>query len=223
MKSRNLIGLCLCISLLSAQAMAETKKKKQFLPDTAVRHKMNTISGTIRNLGPYIASEQEFIKDNNKKVIEKNLQDLSELFKNLKVHPVISTQGLSLNQMVMTEQLQQTVTYFKGGKRSLARAKFTSALNLCIGCHAQSPGQELYKIFPDKDIDKMKISLFEKAELYFITRDYDKAMALYDQFLSKVKKLTTTNLSTKRWSANLFITCESKKILPVERPSLINI
>lgn len=149
---------------------------------------MNTISGTIRNLGPYIASEQEFIKEGNKKIIEQNLLNLSDLFKNLKEHPVINTQGLSLNQVVMTEQLQQTVTYFKAGKRSLARAKFTSALNLCVGCHAQSPGQDLAKLFADKDIDKMKISLFEKAELYFITRDYDKAMGLYDQFLSKVKK-----------------------------------
>lgn len=188
MQSRTLIGLSLCLALMSGTSLAENKKKKQFIPDTAVRHKMNTISGTIRNLGPYIASEQEFTKENNKKFIEQNLLNLTDLFKNLKVHPVISTQGLSLNQLVMTEQLQQTVTYFRAGKRSLARAKFTSALNLCIGCHAQSPGQELGKLFADKDIQKMKISLFEKAELYFITRDYDKAMELYNEFLSKVKK-----------------------------------
>lgn len=188
MQSRTLIGLCLCLCLTSTEAFSDVKKKKQFMPDTAVRHKMNTISGTIRNLGPYIASEESFVKENNKKIIEQNLLNLTDLFKNLKVHPVISTGGLSINQLVMTEQLQQTVAYFKAGKRSLARAKFTSALNLCIGCHTQSPGQELTKLFADKDIEKMKISLFEKAELYFITRDYDKAMALYNDFLGKVKK-----------------------------------
>ena len=120
MQSRTLIGLSLCLALMSGTTLAESKKKKQFIPDTAVRHKMNTISGTIRNLGPYIASEQEFTKENNKKFIEQNLLNLTDLFKNLKVHPVISTQGLSLNQLVMTEQLQQTVTYFRAGKRSLA-------------------------------------------------------------------------------------------------------
>ena len=172
----------------SSNAFAQGKAKKQFHPDTAVRHKMNTISGAIRDLGPYIASEQEFIKDKNKTHIQKNLMDLTDLFRNLVAHPVIATQGLSMNQAVMTEQLQQTVSLFKSDKRAMARAKFTAALNLCVGCHTQSPGQGLSKLFQDKDIEKMKISVFEKAELYFITRDYDKAMELYDQFLMKSKK-----------------------------------
>ncbi len=165
-----------------------SKPKKQFMPDKAVRTKMNTISGTLRNLGPFIASDAEFLKDKNKKYIEEQLFGLSQLFKNLKAHAVVSTQGLSVNQAVMTEQLEQTVSLFKANKKSLARAKFNAALNLCIGCHTQSPGLDLPKIFLDKDIEKMKLSNFEKAELYFISRDYDKAMMLYDQFLLKSKK-----------------------------------
>lgn len=180
--------LLLALSICSLSALAQTKGKKQFHPDTAVRQKMNTISGTIRDLGPYIASEQEFVKEKNKKLIEKNLLQLTDLFKNLTVHSVISTQGLSFNQAVMTEQLEQTVNLFKTNKRKEARAKFTSALNLCVGCHAQSPGKELSKLFYDKDIEKMKLETFEKAELYYISRDYSKAMELYEQFLMKTKK-----------------------------------
>lgn len=164
------------------------KSKKQVKPDKAVRSKMNTISGTIRNLGPFIASDSEFLKEKNKKYIEEQLLGLSQLFKNLKIHQVVSIQGLSVNQAVMTEQLEQTVNLFKANKKSLARAKFNAALNLCIGCHTQSPGQELPKIFLDKDIENMKLSNFEKAELYFISRDYAKAMMLYDQFISASKK-----------------------------------
>ncbi len=190
-----LIASLLSTFLLSAQA--QTKTKKQIIPDTAVRHKMNTISGTIRELGPYIASEQEFTKDKNKKTIEKHLAALSDLFKNLKQHPVIATQGLSLNQGIMTEQLMQTVNLFKTDKRSLARAKFTAALNLCVSCHTQSPGQSLEKLFHDKDIEEMKISGFEKAELYFITRDYEKAIGLYNQFLLKSKKTDDDELIFK--------------------------
>jgi cytochrome c553 len=187
----------LAATLVSSLAQAQTKAKKQIIPDTAVRHKMNTISGTIRELGPYIASEQEFTKDKNKKIIVKHLAALSDLFKNLKQHPVIATQGLSLNQSIMTEQLMQTVNLFKTDKRSLARAKFTAALNLCVSCHTQSPGQSLEKLFHDKDIDKMKISGFEKAELYFITRDYEKAIGLYNQFLLKSKKTDDDELIYK--------------------------
>lgn len=180
--------LIVCLLVISLPAMSESRVKKQFHPDTAVRHKMNNISGAIRELGPYIASESEFTKDKNKKKIQKSLNDLTDLFKNLKTHPVISTQGLSLNQTIMTEQLQQTVGLFNNDKRSQARAKFTAALNLCISCHAQSPGQGLPKLFQDKDIAKMKLNTFEKAELYFISRDYEKALELYDQFLMKSKK-----------------------------------
>lgn len=174
--------------LFSGVSLAKTKTPKKSSPDMAVRHKMNTISGTIRELGPYIASEQAFVSDKNKKIIEQHLGSLSTLFRNLKVHPVIATQGLSLNQALMTEQLDQTVSLFKSDKRSLARAKFTAALNLCVSCHTQSPGQDLEKLFYDKDIGKMKLPDFGKAELYFISRDYEKAMALYDQFLLKAKK-----------------------------------
>lgn len=184
-----LTGLMVCLILISETCFAQTKPvKKQFHVNTGVRHKMNDISGTIRQLGPYIASEQEFLKEKNKKYIQKNLLELTELFKNLKAHPIIATQGLSINQTVMTEQLEQTVNLFKSDKRSQARAKFTAALNLCVNCHTQSPGQALPKLFQDKDIKKMKLTAFEKAELYYIGRDYDKAMPLYDQFLMKSKK-----------------------------------
>lgn len=186
---QKIISYVLFLSIFSpVSSWGKTPVKKQFLPDTAVRHRMNTISGTIRDLGPYIASEGEFIKDKNKYVIEKKLLDLGDLFKNLKSHQVIETKGLSLNQSLMSEQLDQTVSLFKSGKRSLAHAKFTAALNLCVSCHTQSPGLSLPKLFADKEIDKMKLTSFERAELFFISRDYAKAIELYDQFLLKSKK-----------------------------------
>ncbi len=174
----------LILGLLMTPSFAFAKKTL----NTAVRQKMNNISGTIRQLGPYIASENEFVKEKNKKYIQQNLMELTELFKNLKSHPVISTQGLSINQTLMTEQLEQTVNLFKTNRRSQARAKFTAALNLCVNCHTQSPGQALPKLFQDKDIQKMKLTTFEKAEIYFIGREYDKAMPLYNSFLLESKK-----------------------------------
>lgn len=205
-------SLILCLMMTSPIVLAEkTSSKKQFHVNTAVRHKMNDISGTIRQLGPYIASEQEFVKEKNKKYIQKNLVELTELFKNLKSHPVISTQGLSINQTVMTEQLEQTVNLFKTDKRSQARAKFTAALNLCVNCHTQSPGQALPKLFNDKDIQKMKLTNFEKAEIYFIGRDYDKAMPLYDAFLMKTKKTDDDEFVIKALERELIYFVKIKK------------
>lgn len=197
--------------LLSNASFAQNKVKKEFMPNVAVRHKMNNISGIIRGLGPYIASEQEFNSDKNKSVIQKGLVELTESFKNLKAHPVITTQSLSINQEVMTEQLQQTVTLFTNDNRSQARAKFNAALNLCVSCHTQLPGQSLTKIFQDKDIEKMKINTFEKAELYYISRDYDKAMNLYDKFLMKSKKTDDDEFIFKALERELIYYVKIKK------------
>lgn len=209
MKFTNLV-LCLTMTPFLVFAQSE-KTKKQFHINTSVRHKMNDISGAIRQLGPYIASETEFVNEKNKKVIQNNLIELTGLFKNLKTHPVISTQGLSISQTVMTEQLEQTVSLFKANRPSQARAKFTAALNLCVNCHTQSPGQALPKLFQDKDIEKMKLTSFEKAEIYFIGRDYDKAMPLYDVFLMKSKKTDDDEFIFKALERELIYYVKVKK------------
>jgi hypothetical protein len=181
----------------SATTKKTTKKKTKIkakisvIKNTPVRQEMHTISGLVRDLGLYIASEQEFVREANKAVIQKNLEELSSLFKNLKTHPVIGLQGLSVNQSVMTEQLEQTISLFKNNRKSFARAKFNAALNLCVSCHTQSPGivnKEPLKLFADKDIEKLKINDYEKAEIYFISRDFEKAFKLYDKYINESKK-----------------------------------
>jgi tetratricopeptide (TPR) repeat protein len=186
-----------------------------------VRKEMSTISGHIRQMGLFIASEQEFIRDSNKPIIEKHLEELTALFKNLKIHPVIETQGLSLNQNIMTDQLEQTLLLFKKDKRALARAKFNAALNLCVSCHTQSPGvvhpkidSNEKKIFADKDISKLKITNFEKAELYFITRDFEAAMKLYDKVIRSSKKTDDDEFIYKALERQLIYFVKIKKTFP---------
>ena len=204
--------MILCFMMSSPCILAHTKASNQeFKFNKSVRHKMNNISGTIRELGPYIASEQAFVKENNKNKIKKNLMELTELFKNLKAHPIITTQGLSINQVLMTDQLDQTVTLFISNRRSQARAKFTAALNLCVNCHTQSPGQALPKLFHDKDIQKMKLTNFEKAEIYFIGRDYDKSMPLYNSFLMNSKKTDDDEFILKALERELIYFVKIKK------------
>lgn len=192
-------------------AQAQSKARRQIFPDTAVRVKMNDISHTIRDLGPYIASEEAFANKKNKKVIQAKLTKLTDNFKKMKVHPVISTQGLSINQSVMTDQLDQTLNLFKADRSAMARAKFTSALNLCVSCHTQSPGKELPRLFGDKDLKKMKLSPYEKGELFFVTRDYDQAMASYDEFLNKSKKTDDDEFIFKALERQLIYFVKIKK------------
>ena len=205
------------VTLINSAVFAAEKTKLRNGKASPVRREMNTISGHIRDMGLYIASEQEFVKASNQSIIQQNLEELTALFKNLKVHPVIEMQGLSLNQFVMTEQLEQTVNLFKHDKKSLARAKFNAALNLCVSCHTQAPGimhHEPTKIFADKDIEKLKINDYERAELYFITRDFDQAMVLYDKFIHSSKKTDDDEFIYKALERQLIFYIKIKRDFP---------
>jgi hypothetical protein len=212
----------LCSLLVFTQVFAATKKTKakskhSKASKTPVRKKMNTISGIVRELGLYIASEQEFLRAANKPIIQTKLEELSDLFKNLKVHPSISSQGLAFNQIVMAEQLEQTVVLFKADKKSFARAKLNASLNLCVSCHSQTPGtvnKEQFKLFADKDINQLKINDFERAELYFITRDFEKAIKLYDQFIRASKKTDDDEFIYKALERQLIYFVKFKKSFP---------
>lgn len=210
-----------CMLVFSSHSFGATKtkthSKTKSSKESPVRKGMNTISGHIRDMGLYIASEQEFIKDANKTIIQKHLEDLTSLFKNLKAHPVIESQGLSINKTVISEQLEQTLNLFKNNKKSLARAKFNAALNLCVSCHTQSPGtvnKDQAKMFADKDISNLKINDYERAELYFITRDFESAMKLYDQFLTNSKKTDDDEFIYKALERELIYYIKFKKSFP---------
>lgn len=209
------LGIIIFISFFSFSCnfswAFEKTKKKQASRDSLIRSKMNNISKIIRDLGPFIASDKEFNKEKNKKVIVRKLSDLTKLFKNLKNHQEILGQGLLFNQKIMADQLEQVVVLFSANKKTQSHVKFSAALNLCIGCHTQSPGREIAKLFPDKDIEKMKLNTFEKAELYFISRDYEKAIKLYDDFLLKSKKTDDDEFIYKAFERELTYFIRIKK------------
>ncbi len=131
----------------------------------------------------------------------------------------METQGLSINQAVMTEQLEQTTALFKNDKKPLARAKFNAALNLCVSCHTQSPGaqRQEFKLFADKDISKMKINDFERAELLYVTRDFETAINLYDKFIKASKKTDDDENILRALERQLIYFVKVKKSFPMAR------
>lgn len=196
----------------SLLAKTSTKSKKKVVKvDTNLRQEMNQISQKIRNLGPILASEENFSKEKNKTVIVTSLNDIQNKFKNLKKHPTIELQGLSINQLIMSEELKDVIHLVNKGKTAQGRAKLLSTLNLCVSCHSQSPGMQSTKLFSDADISNYQINNFEKAELYFVTRDYDKAINLYDDYLLKSKKTDDDELILKGLERQLIYYVKLKK------------
>jgi cytochrome c556 len=78
-----LFFILLAVGVLASPASFAAGKSKQKPSTKAIRKEMNSISGLVREMGPFIASEQEFVKDTNKNVIQKTLEELAKSFKNL--------------------------------------------------------------------------------------------------------------------------------------------
>lgn len=207
-----ILVLLFFVYLLDINSYAGTRKKTG-----KVFHEKGSISGLLRDLGLYIASEQEFVRDSNKGLIQKKMGELSDLFKVKKNHPELNYQGLVLNQVLMGEQLDQAVSLFKNGQRPLARTKFNAVLSLCVSCHTQTFGGKSNgknKIFADSEIDKLKINDYEKAELYFITRDFESAIKLYDKFIRSSKKTDDDEFIYKALERQLVYFLKIKKSFP---------
>lgn len=202
-------AIFLSIFIFGSYPAVHAKNKKGL--SMPVRKQMNSISGHIRAIGPYIASENGFVSETNHKFIQKNLGELTSVFKNLKGHSVMQMEGLSINQHIMADQLGQTVQLFKVKKKSEARAKLHAALNLCISCHSQAPGIKDAKLFTDTDIEGYKLSPYEKADMYFITRDFEKSLKIYDSFLKSSKKTDNDEFVFKSFERELIYFIKIKK------------
>ncbi len=181
-------GALIVTIAFSAYGMSKLTPFKQ----KSVKERMESISQTIRDLTPYTVSEKDFTDEKNTKLIKDKLSTLTTEFETLQHNPAISNLGLTLNQTVMLEELRQTKNLFDADKKSLARSKFTALLNLCISCHVQVDSQmnvdKLKITVPNENLEKLPLTDFEKAEMYFISRNYQKAIDLYDRIVLSTKK-----------------------------------
>lgn len=149
---------------------------------------MHEISQELDKLSPYLFKEEKFIDIKNEKMIKEYLTNLVTKFKTLKKHPAIKTPGFSFSRDQIEIQLSETVQIFKTHHKEYARHKLNSTLGLCISCHTQLPSGDKLKIFGSTQIDQSITDTFEKAEFYFVTRDFAKAMVNYDQFINSYTK-----------------------------------
>jgi len=96
--------------------------------------------------------------------------------------------GLSVSQLVIKDQFEQAKFLLTRNKAEAARGKILSSLNLCISCHAQSPDRKQGQLFTAKDYQKLKLSDVDRADVMFLTRDYEDAMNLYLKVIKNLKK-----------------------------------
>lgn len=152
--------------------------------DLPINLHMHEISIELDKLSPFLFKEEKFADKKNEKFIAEYLQNLVTRFKSIKKHPAIKTPGYSFSRDQIEIQLQETAQVFKTSHKEYARHKLNSTLGLCISCHTQLPSGDKLKIFGNHQIDPTITSHFEKADFYFVTRDFSKAMEHYDHYIN---------------------------------------
>lgn len=149
---------------------------------------MNKISTELEKLLPHLVDEQSFTSKKNEPHISKSLERLYKLFTDLKTHPQTKSPGIAITREVMTSQIKDTISIFKGPKKSFARYKINSALTLCISCHTQQPKGEQLKLFSNFNLEKTTLNDYSKAEFLFITREFNDSIKYYSKFIANYKK-----------------------------------
>lgn len=155
--------------------------------ETPINFQMKKISGELEKLVPSLIDEEKFSAKENEKPIQEILDNLVKLFQGLKKHPVIQTPGFKISRNQIETQLEETHAVFRTNKE-LARHKINSTLGLCISCHTQLPRGDRLKLFSGYNLDNNFTGPFEKAEFYFITRDFEKAIVNYDFYINSFNK-----------------------------------
>ncbi len=177
---QNFKALFLCLAL-SFNVNAAKK-------NVEIRKTMKGIAEELLELTPYIVSDQDFQSKKNKKIILKQVSLMKKGFAELSMHPSMNMSGLSLNRSVMSEQLSQIESLYKDQKFDLARYKFLSALNLCVSCHSQSEEKNIERIYTSSEKSGLLKANFEKAEYFYLTRQYENALKFYNLYINEFKK-----------------------------------
>lgn len=150
---------------------------------------MHDISVELEKLSPYLFKEEKFSAPQNEKFIKEYLQNLVTKFKDIKKHPDINTPGYKFSRNQIEVQLKESIEIFSRNHNSYhkeyARHKLNSTFGLCISCHTQLSTGDKLKIFGSSQLDGSITDPFEKAEYYFITRDFTKALENYDLFINQ--------------------------------------
>ncbi len=179
-------------SFFILEANAKTTKKKEVVlkdqKSLALRSEMRSIADRVKSLAPYVLNDIEFSKSENKVFLNGELSGLIDQFQKITTHPVVSYMGLSVSQLVIKDQFEQAKFLLNANKPEIARGKILSSLNLCISCHAQSPDRKDGQIFTSKDYQKLKLTDIDRADIMFLTRDYEDAMNLYIKVIKNLKK-----------------------------------
>lgn len=181
-----LVAACFILSGIPERAISETPKS---LPA-----EMQEVYRAFRDLQPYLNNRDTFFAKESESKISALLTTLASQFHKIEAyHTRGNTEpGFENTLKILNSSLDDAKNRFNEGKKSYAHWRLRAAANHCVNCHSR---YEVPYDFNDPDLATKGLNSFERGELYFATRQFEKAK------LAFIKAATDKELISYRLDA----------------------
>ncbi len=143
-------------------------------PDAGVPAVMHEALQSVVTMAPWLPSPDAFRDPKNQKAIGQSLDALARLQHPFARGPGTSSAGVAT---LFARQASAARADFNAGRTEPARYRVEAMTRLCVDCHLREPARD----FADaaKVVEGLKLPPLQQARFYAITREVDRALALW--------------------------------------------
>lgn len=180
MKS-SIVFIMAASTFLISTSYAEQEKTTNNNPD--VKPTMHKIFTHMRDLLPFMIHEDKFLDPKNNATISKKLKEMAKIAKETEHTSLIKSPTYKASSEALKTHFEEIERVYRLGNKNFARWQLNSTVPLCMSCHTQMPSHSRH--WDLTEITSGALSDYERAEMFFIGRDFDSALKYYDKTITE--------------------------------------
>lgn len=142
--------------------------------------KMTLIGQEMLTLFPFLFSEKKFIDPQNHKKIHETLVRLNQHIQDVGPHMKSLAPTRKVSFKLLKDHLKESEEVFQGPRKVFAQTMLKASTSMCMSCHTMDSKKKT--LFPDVSRSFFQND-FEYAEFLFMTRNYQKALTYYREYI----------------------------------------
>lgn len=178
------------ILLVSSSSIYAAKKE-------STKSVMQDAFYSLTQLLPLISSEMKFSDKKNEKMISNHITRMTKAFEKGSHKNMLKSPSFKPNIEAMVSNLEAAQISFNDDNKSFARVRLNESTSLCISCHTQLPKDKVMTLLtnPKSLEEKLNGNHFELGNLYFILRNYKKAISHYLSYIKDKSKKRSKDIN----------------------------